>query len=343
MNGKLNEVYIKNTSLVVGPLEAKSNYAKYFDKTYNNYNLDKSFELSEVKLTNDAIDILLKKTKTKKEAIDLFVGGDLTNQICSTSYSFNKYKRPYLGVFSACATSVESLIVASQFIENKIINKAICTTSSHNLVEEKQFRNPIEYGYTKPKTATFTSTGASAIMLTNEKTEVKLTNYTIGKIVDLNQKDPNNVGAAMAPAAADTIYNHLIKNKRKFTDYDLILTGDLGIYGKQILIDYMKKQYKITVENYNDCGAMLYDLEKQTEITAGGSGPVCSTLINYGFVYDMLKKKEFKRVLLVATGALYSSTFILQKQNIISIAHAIELEATLWHIFTHLYFVVSFV
>ena len=329
MTEKLNNVYVKGTALVSGKLEKEGPYGKYFDKSYDDYNIDKSLELSEVKMNKDVFDILLKKNKFKKEDIDLVVGGDLLNQLCAVSYGIKDYNIPFLGVFSACATSMESVIVASKFIENGSIKRAVCLTSSHNLAEEKQFRNPTEYGYTKPKTATFTSTGASAIMLTGEKTDIKVTSFTVGTIVDMNQKDSNNMGAVMAPAAADTIYRHLTDLNIDASFYDLILTGDLGIYGKEILIDYMKENYKIDLNNYDDCGSMLYDLENQKEITAGGSGPVCSTLINYGYIYNLLKKKKLKRVLLVPTGALFSPTFVFQKQNLLAIAHAVSLEVSL--------------
>ncbi len=326
MTGKFNNVYVKDTALVAGRLEKEGNLGEYFDKSYDDFTIDKSVELSEVKMNKDVLKIILKKTKLKKEEIDLLVGGDLLNQICATSYGAAYYNRPFLGVFSACATSMESIIVASSFLENNYISSAICFTSSHNLASEKQFRNPIEYGYTKPKTATFTSTGAGAIMLTNEKSDVKISDFTVGRIVDLKQNDPNNMGAVMAPAAADTIFNHL-KNLEITPDYyDLILTGDLGIYGKEILKDYMKQKYNITLENYNDCGAMLYDLENQKEITAGGSGPVCSCLVNYGYIYNMLKNKKLNKVLMVTTGALFSPTFLYQKENILGIAHAVSME-----------------
>lgn len=326
MTGKFNNVYVKDTALVAGCLEKEGNLGEYFDKSYDDFTIDKSVELSEVKMNKDVLKIILKKIKLKKEEIDLLVGGDLLNQICATSYGAAYYNRPFLGVFSACATSMESIIVASSFLENNYISSAICFTSSHNLASEKQFRNPIEYGYTKPKTATFTSTGAGAIMLTNEKSDVKISDFTVGRIVDLKQNDPNNMGAVMAPAAADTIFNHL-KNLEITPDYyDLILTGDLGIYGKEILKDYMKQKYNITLENYNDCGAMLYDLENQKEITAGGSGPVCSCLVNYGYIYNMLKNKKLNKVLMVTTGALFSPTFLYQKENILGIAHAVSME-----------------
>ena len=142
----------------------------------------------------------------------------------------------------------------------------------------------------------------------------------------MHQNDPNNMGAVMAPAAADTIYKHLINLNLTPDYYDLILTGDLGIYGKEILKDYMSQNYNIKLENYNDCGAMLYDLNNQKEITAGGSGPVCSALVNYGYIYNMLKKKNLKKVLLVTTGALFSPIFLYQKQDILGIAHAVSME-----------------
>lgn len=326
MTGKFNNVYVKNTSIVAGKLEKEGNYGNYFDKTYESYNIAESLELSEVKMNNDAIEILLKKEKLKKEEIDLFTGGDLLNQLCATSYSVKNYKKPYLGLFSACATSTESIIVASSMIENNYASNAICQVSSHNLTSEKQFRNPTEYGYTKPKTATFTSTGAASILLTKEKTDVKITNFTIGTIIDQNQNDPNNMGAVMAPAAAETLHEHLTNLNISPDYYDLILTGDLGIYGKEIMKDYIKQKYKIKLNNYNDCGAMLYNLEKQKEITAGGSGPVCSALVNYGYIYNMLKTKKLNKVLLITTGALFSPTFVFQKQNILSIAHAVSME-----------------
>lgn len=326
MTEELNNVYVKETSIVAGFLEKEGPFGKYFDKSYEDYNMDESLELSEVKLAKDAVSILFKKACISNGDIDLVVGGDLLNQICATSYAIENTNIPFLGVFSACSTSMESIIVASKFIDDNTICNAVCLTSSHNLAEEKQFRNPTEYGYTKPKTATFTSTGGAAILLTSEKQDIKIASYTIGKIVNMKQKDVNNMGAVMAPAAADTIFTHLNNLKLSPDYYDLILTGDLGIYGKEILKDYMKDNYNIVLDNYDDCGAMLYDLEKQKEITAGGSGPVCSALVNYGYIYDMLKKKSFKRVLFVTTGALFSPTFLFQKQDILAIAHAVSME-----------------
>jgi len=327
MTLKFNQVYIKNTSLVAGFLEKAGNYGSYFDKTYSDYYMDESFEKSEIKMQEDSIQILLEKERMNKKEVDILISGDLQNQISASCYAAQTFEFPYLGVFSACATTMESLIVASCLIERENINKIICTTSSHNLAAEKQFRNPVEYGAPKPVTATFTSTGAASILLTKEKTDVAITYGTIGKVIDFNQKDPNHMGAVMAPAAADTIYQHLQDTHRTVKDYDLILTGDLGIYGKKILEDYMKEQYHIDLKgHYNDCGSMLYKLEEQKEITAGGSGPVCSALVNYGYIYEMMKKKKLNKVLLVTTGALFSPTLAFQKEPLLGIAHATSWE-----------------
>ncbi len=321
-------VYIKDTATVSGPYEKDGPLGQYFDKSYDDlYFGTTSWELAEQKLVEESINILLKKLKSKKENIDLVIGGDLSNQITATTFGSKDINSAFLGVYDACATSAEELIIASNMIDNKNINNALCVTSSHNMVSEKQFRNPTEYGAPKPHGATFTATGAASILLTSEKTNVKIESSTIGKLIDYNQSDPNNMGAAMSGAAAYTINKHLKDLGRKPEYYDLILTGDLGKYGKNILMEFLNEEYKIDIsKNYNDCGVMLYDLEKQEECLAGGSGPVCSCLVNYSLIYQKLKKKEIKRVLLVPTGAMYSPTTLFQGQNILSIAHAISLE-----------------
>ncbi len=328
MTQQYKNVYVQDTATVSGPYEAKGPLGKYFDKSYDDlYNHEKSWELAEVRLLKDSLDILLHKTHLSKEQIQLVVSGDLLNQITSSCYAVEPLKVPFLGIYSACATSLEGAIIAANFIESGEVENAICATSSHNMGSEKQFRNPTEYGAPKPSTATFTATGGASMLLSRQKSSIRLESSTMGIIQDLGQKDPLHMGAVMAPAAADTIYRHLTDLKRNPSYYDLILTGDLGVYGKAILKDYMKTEYGIDIEaNYNDCGTMLYNLANQKEVLAGGSGPVCSALVNYGYILHLLKKKEMKRVLLVATGALFSPTFSYQKQSILSIAHAISLE-----------------
>lgn len=328
MTFKYNNVFIENAATVAGPYEANGPLKKFFDKTFDNlYNGEKSWETAEAKVLEDSIKILLKKTNKKEDDIDVIISGDLMNQITSSCYSSEKFGFPFLGIYSACATSVEGIILGSTMIDSAKIKNAIAATSSHNMSSEKQFRNPTEYGAPKPKTATFTATGGASILLTNENTGIKVESSTIGRIMDYNQTDPFNMGAVMAPAAADTIYRHLKNTGRTPDYYDLILTGDLGTYGKEILIDFMKSEYGLDISNnYNDCGVMLYDVERQKEVLAGGSGPVCSALVNYSLVLDLLRKKKLKKVLLVATGALFSPTMVYQHENILSIAHAVSLE-----------------
>lgn len=324
-----NNVYVLDTYTIAGPYEKKGPLNSYFDKTFDNlYFGEKTWEDSEVKLVSDSISLLLKKTKLKQDNIDLIIGGDLLNQITATCYGVEKTNIPFLGIYSACATSCEGIILASSLIDSKKVNNAIVVTSSHNMTSEKQFRNPTEYGSLKPDTATFTATGGASILLTNKKTNIKIESSTIGKVINYKQKDVFNMGGVMAPACCDVIYNHLKDTNRTIDYYDLILSGDLGKYGKEILIDLLSEEYGIdNINNYNDCGVMLYDLINQKEIKAGGSGPVCSALVNYSLVIDLLRKKKIKKVLVVATGALFSPTFVYQKKDILSISHAVSLEA----------------
>ncbi len=328
MTFKYNNVYINNTATVAGPYEKKGPLGSFFDKSYNDlYNGEKSWEQAEAKLLEESVDILLDKANKQKNNIDLLISGDLLNQITSSSYGLEKYNLPFLGIYGACSTSIEGMIIASNFIEAKQIDNCITSVSSHNMSSEKQFRNPTEYGAPKPSTATFTSTGGASALLSREKSNIRVESSTIGKIIDMGVKDPFNMGAVMAPAAADTIYRHLSDLKRNPDYYDLILTGDLGQYGKKILVDYMQGEYKMDIyKNYDDCGTMLYDLEEQKEVLAGGSGPVCSALVNYSYILKKMEEGKLKRVLLVATGALFSPTMVYQKQNILATAHAISLE-----------------
>ena len=240
-----------------------------------------------------------------------------------------KYARenniPFLGIFNACATFGEGLFIGANFIEGKMAKNIIVSTSSHNMVAERQFRNPTEYGAPKKKTTTFTSTGAASILLTNKKTNIKVTSGTLGMVQDKGITDVNNMGAVMAIAAADTIKRHFKDLKIKPDYYDLILTGDLGIYGKEILTEYLKDWGYDISKNYNDCGLILYDREKQP-VFAGASGPVSSALVLSSYILKEMEKGKYKRVLIVPTGAIFSPTRVFQKDSIPSIANAISLE-----------------
>lgn len=328
MTFQYDKVYVGGTSCVVGPYENDGPLQGKFDKAYTDlYNNEKSWELAEVRLLQDSIDILLQKIKRDKKDIDLFISGDLLNQVTSSSYAALKYNIPFLGIYSACASSTEGILLGASLIDGGKIKNCICSVSSHNMASEKQFRNPTEYGAPKPKTATFTATGGASIYLTSLKSKVRVESSTIGKVCDMAQTDPLNMGAAMAVAAADTLHEHLTTLKRDPNYYDLILTGDLGVFGKEIFLEYMRTEYGMDISsNYNDTGVMLYDLEKQQEVNAGGSGPVCSPLVNYTQILPLIEKGQLKRVLILATGALFSPTFVYQKESIYSISHAVCLE-----------------
>ena len=329
MTFNYNNVYITETSTVCGPYEKKGPLRRYYDKTYDDlYMGEKSFEKAEIKLVRDALVMVMKKSGFNKKEIDLVIGGDLLNQITASTYGAYGVGNGFIGIYGACSSSVLGMIIAANFIESKFINNALCLVSSHNMTSEKQFRYPTEYGAPRPNTATFTATGAAVSFLTNEKSAVRVECATLGKIVDYNQNDPNDMGKTMAPAAINTLLEHFKDTGRTPEDYDLILTGDLGIYGREIVKDYLNELYNMNLTNYDDCGVLLYDLAKQKEVRAGGSGPVCSALVTYSYVYDLLKKKKIKRVLLLATGALFSPILIYQKENINSICHAISLEVT---------------
>lgn len=328
MTTKYNNVFIEDAYTVCGNYENDGPLSKYFDKKHEKdmYFGEKSWEKAEVHLLKEAGNNILKKNKLKESDVDLLISGDLQNQIAASDYMARDFDIPFVGIFEACSTSSEGIILGSTFIEGKMCKRIMVTTSSHNMVSEKQFRNPTEYGTPKPKTATFTTTGAVSILLSDKKSKIKVESSTIGKVVDMGTTDVNHMGAVMAPAAGDVIYNHLTDTKRDTDYYDLILTGDLGVYGKEILKDYMLTKYNIELgSNYNDCGTMIYDIDTQP-VFAGGSGPVCSALVNFGYVYKEMLKGKFKRVLIVPTGAIFSPTFTFQKESIPAIANCVSLE-----------------
>ena len=323
-----NRVYIEECATICGPYEKKGPLKKYFDKTYSDlYFGEKSWEKAEIKLVKDAIVMILKKSGYQKEEIDLVIGGDLLNQITASSYGSSGVGNSFIGVYGACSSSVLGLIIASCMIQNGFVKNGLCLVSSHNMSSEKQFRYPTEYGAPRPNSATFTATGAGACLLTNEKNLIRVESATLGRIIDYEQKDANDMGRVMAPSVIDTLTKHLEETGRKASYYDLILTGYLGKYGLEIVRDYLKKEYCIELdERFQDCGVLLYDLSCQKEIKAGGSGPACSALVVYSYIYSLLKERKIHKVLVLATGALFSPIMLYQKENIHSICHAISLE-----------------
>lgn len=328
MTFKYNNVYINNVSTVVGPYESKGPLSKLFDKSYDDFYFgEKTWEQAEVKSINDSVNLLLQKINKKNNEIDVHIGGDLLNQLVATNYASAKIGIPLIGIYSACSISTLSIIIASNMIDTKQIKNAIVTASSHNNGAEKQFRNPVEYGGPKKEYTTFTTTGCASSYLSSEKSIIKVESSTLGTVTDMGITDVFNMGAVMAPSAAKVIYDHLNDTKRTIDYYDLILTGDLGEVGKSILKEYMKKEYKINLKNYNDSACMIFDLDKQP-VYSGGSGPACLPLVTYSYIFEQMKKGKLKRVLLVATGALMNTSMCNQHLSIPSISHAVSLEVS---------------
>ncbi len=318
---KFSNVYIKDNFSIVGPLE-KEGLLKNFDFVMDDYYYgEKTFEQAEIKMQKVVVDNLLQHNKLTDSKIDALIGGDLVNQTSISSYNASKYRIPYLGVYSACATYAEELIIGASLISGKLAKNIITVTSSHNLNAERQFRYPIEYGAIKKHTTTFTATAATATLLTNEPTNIKIESATIGKVVDMGVKDVNNMGAVMAPAVVDVLNTHLVEMKRNIDYYDLIITGDLGLVGRDIFIDMLDKVHDLRIKKYIDAGCEIYTSSQETY--AGASGPVALPLVLFDHV---LNCKKYKKILIIATGSLQSVQLANQKLGIPGIAHAVSLE-----------------
>lgn len=325
MNIKFNNVYVEDVSTIAGPFVKNGpfTYDYIFEDFYDN---EDTFEKCEIKELINSVNILLNKTNKKSEDVSFAISSDLMNQIIISNYAYSKLNIPFMGVYNACASMCEEILIASSILDKYKDKCAICSVSSHNMTSERQYRNPVEYGAPKPKTATFTVTGAASLMLTNKKTNIKVESSTIGKVIDMGVSDVFDMGSVMTPSAAYTLNEHLKNTNTKVSDYNLILTGDLGKYGKDLFIDYVKEEYGITLgDNYDDSATMIYDYSDN--VYAGGSGPACLPLVTYSYVIPKMKNKELKKVLLIATGALMSPTSINQKMSIPSVSHAICLEA----------------
>lgn len=319
---KFNNVYIKAWYTLLGRNEHNIKIENSVDKFVNDYYMEeKCLELAECSYQVECIKGLLKKSKIPQKNIDLIIGGDLQNQLFASNYAMRKFNISFLGIYSACSSFTESLLIASSFIESNQLENVICVTSSHNLVSEKQFRFPIEYGALRKKVNTFTVTGSASAILGRNNGIMKIDCVTIGSVIDMNYKDSNNIGACMAPAAAETIYEHLKNTKRKPSYYDLILTGDLGVYGVNIMKDYLSTKYNLCIDNVSDAGIMLFDVVEGDEF-AGGSGPVCLPLA----LFTKIKELGYKKILLVGTGSLHSALSCSIKESVVAISHAISLE-----------------
>lgn len=317
---------IVETASIVGPKEAQGPMAGYFDKCLDDeFWGEKTWEKAESKIIKETVNMAISKSQIPSSQIDFCFAGDLLNQCISSSFGLRELNIPFFGVFGACSTFVESMCLGSVFIDSKAATNVLCATSSHFCSAEKQFRFPLELGNQRPPTSQWTVTGSGATVLSANGNGPFITHITPGKIVDMGIKDANNMGAAMAPAAFDTLITHLEDTGRKPSYYDAIVTGDLGHIGKEIVQDLCKnKGYNIN-GNYDDCGVLIFDKSKQ-DTHSGGSGCACIGTVFSGYFFKQLRDKKINKILLIATGALTNSTSAQQGESIPGIAHAIVIE-----------------
>ena len=320
-----NKPIIIGTSTVAGPKESKGSISKYIElKLEDDMFGQDTFEKAETKMLYSAIKNSIKNANKREEQIDTIIAGDLLNQIISSTFSARNFTTGYLGVYNACATFSESLIIGSALIDGGYMNNIVCASSSHFSSAERQYRYPLELGSTRPPQSQWTVTGAGACVLSNIGKGPKITSATIGRVIDFGISDANNMGAAMAPAACDTLFTHFSETGLCPNDYDLILTGDLGTLGSRIFKDLIWEKGYDVEKQHIDCGELVYNLCEQEY--QGGSGAGCSALVFNSYIYDKLKKGKYNKVMLMATGALLSSITTQQGDSIPAIAHAVVIE-----------------
>jgi stage V sporulation protein AD len=317
------------TGVSGGPFEANGNLANDFDILHEDLwmGMD-SYEKAQRVLLEEAVRTTLAKAKLEKEQVEFLFAGDLINQITPTSFAARTMQIPYFGLFGACSTSMEGLALASFVVNYQGARNVLTGASSHNAATEKQFRYPTEYGGQKPPTAQWTVTGAGVGLITQNIPGQQLpvtTSATIGRVIDMGLSDPFNMGGAMAPAAADTIMAHFRDMELDPSYYDLIITGDLGRIGHDTAFELLGKSgLKLERKQFQDCGLLLY--KDDQPVQAGASGAGCSAVVLYGHILNQMQKGRYKRILVVATGALLSPLSFQQKESIPCIAHAVAIE-----------------
>jgi stage V sporulation protein AD len=311
---------------IAGPKEGKGPLGKYFDAVIDDELWgEKSWERAESKLMRETFGRILHKGGKTPDQVNYVLAGDLLNQCIAASFGLRESEVSFFGLYGACSTMAESMSLGAMLVDGGFADTLICLTSSHFCSAEKQFRFPLELGSQRPPTAQWTVTGAGGVMLSNQGTGPYIPHITTGKIVDMGIKDANNMGAAMAPAAADTIFTHFTDTGFAPDYYDLIVTGDLGQVGKTICAELLADNGYDIRSIYNDCGVMIYDREKQ-DAHAGGSGCGCSATVLSGYLLREMEKGNLHKILFVATGALLSSTSTQQGESIPCIAHAVSIE-----------------
>lgn len=318
-------VFLEETAVAIGSLEAKGKMKSYADIVYEDqYINEKSFEAAERKMQKETIEKLKSKKYLIDGNIDLILGGDLINQEIISTFVMRDFDIPFVGLYGACSTFGLATIIGAIFIECNAAKKVITLASSHTQTAERTFRYPIEYGGAKEDSTTLTVTGCGAMLLTNKKSKIQVTGATIGKVYDFDYKNSFDLGGAMAPSAIETLLTHFNDFKRKTSDYDLILTGDLSQIGFSVVSTALNEKFE-NVKNYDDCGLIVYDYFTQ-KVFSGGSGCGCSAVVTCGYIKEKLLSGELNRVLICPTGALMNQTTTLQKESIPAITHAFVLE-----------------
>ena len=323
-------VYVNASACVAGKKEGEGPLAEMIDMIGEDDLFGcNTWEEAESSLQKDAVYLALGKAGLDAKEIQYLFAGDLLGQSIATSFGIMPYEIPLFGLYGACSTCGESLSLGSMMIDGGFAGNVVCVTSSHFASAEKEFRNPLEYGSQRPLSATWTVTGSGAFVLgreRGEKVRAAITGITTGKIVDYGLKDSLNMGCCMAPAACDVIYQNMLDFGRQPSDYDKIITGDLGAIGQRALIDLLaEKGYDIS-GNHIDCGMQIYDSAAQ-DTHAGGSGCGCAAVTLSAYVLRQLEQKKWKRVLFVPTGALMSKTSFNEGKTVPGIAHGVVLES----------------
>ena len=318
-------VYITEAVGVAGSKEKNGPLGECFDVAFNDDTLNmKTWEKAESEMQSTAVRALLKKAGFVPDDIDVIFAGDLLNQCMASSYGLRSLGIPLMEQFGACSTMAQTMCAAAVFTASGASSRAVAVTSSHFCTAERQFRMPLDYGGQRTPTAQWTVTGAGAALISNNISPVRINALTVGRIVDLKIKDATNMGAAMAPAAADTITRFLRDTNTKPSGYDLILTGDLGRLGSELLAELMRRSgYDITGV-HNDCGVMIYSPDAK-DVNCGGSGCGCSASVLCSHIMQRLRSGDLHNILFVATGALMSPTASFQGESIPSIAHLVHI------------------
>lgn len=316
---------------VVGKKEGEGPLGEYYDQCHNDTTLgESSWEKAESRLQNEAVVLALGKANLKNTDIDCILAGDLLNQCISSTFGLRSLNIPFLGQFGACSTMAQTLAIASLFAESGAARHAVAVTSSHFCSAERQFRFPLEYGGQRTPTAQWTATAAGAIVMGSpqqkQEGQIVVNSVSFGRITDFGIKDAANMGAAMAPAAAQTLLDYFSDTGSSPKDYDLILTGDLGRIGSDLMEELLMKD-KIDISAvHNDCGLMIYDREKQ-DVHAGGSGCGCSGAVLCSYIMQQMMAGKLHKVLFLGTGALMSPTSSQQGESIPGVAHLVYLTA----------------